>query len=93
MPHLLLFCLLSTSIAFGQSSTTPPDLPSLIRNLPAHHNPDGLVSLSEALAKTPLTDLQANLPALIALTESPDEFVRFSAVLSVPDSIVSGASF
>ena len=86
MPHLLLFCLLSTSISFGQSSTTPPDLPSLIRNLPeaaAHHDPDGLVSLSEALAKTSLNDLQANLPALIALTESPNEFVRSFAVLSL----------
>ncbi len=86
MPHLLLFCLLSTSISLGQSSATPPDLPSLIRNLPeaaAHHNPDALESLSEALAKAPLTDLQANLPALIALTESPDELVRPFAVLSL----------
>jgi HEAT repeat protein len=86
MPRLLLFCLLSTSISFGQSPATPPDLPSLIRNLPeaaAHHNPDGFVSLSEALAKTPLADLQANLPALIALTESPNELVRSFAVLSL----------
>ena len=86
MRRLLLFCLLSTSISFGQSSTTPPDLPSLIRNLPeaaAHHDPGGFMSLSEALAQAPLQDLQANLPALIALTESPDEFVRPFAVLSL----------
>jgi len=86
MLRLLLFCLLSTSITFGQSSATPPDLPSLIRNLPevaAHHNLDGLVSLSEALANAPLKDVEAYLPALIELTESTDENLRSFGVLSL----------
>lgn len=39
-----------------------------------------MMSLEEALSKASLAELQANMPALVALTEHPDAPVRFAAL-------------
>ncbi|MEG9437283.1 hypothetical protein JAO29_14075 [Edaphobacter sp. HDX4] len=76
-----------------QGSPSPPDLASLIHSLPAEvrlNSPQPGLKLSEVLGKAPLQTVEIDLPALIELTESPDDRTRSIAILSLLGLVLPG---
>jgi hypothetical protein len=84
---LPLFFMLAVGGSPFQAVPVATDLASLIRNLPAEvaQAKDSLVaeSIANRLADAPLQEVEANLPALIALIESSDDKTRGFAELSL----------
>lgn len=82
LTHLLLALSVILPVQVQQSAPTP-DLAELLRQLPSKENYQllskenlidamtAMMSLEEALSKASLAELQANMPALVALTEHP----------------------
>ena len=85
-PSLLALVFLIVGAGSPQAPSQAPDLALLIGDLPAAAHRDDMmaaVSLSQHLASAPIEQVQADLPALMALTESTEGPVRSLAVLSL----------
>jgi hypothetical protein len=84
---LPLLLMLGVSAPSFQAASASTDLASLIRNLPAEaaqaKDPSPVEPLADRLAEAPLQEVEANLPALIALTESSNDRTRSFAELSL----------
>ncbi len=84
---LLTLLLIAASSALFQAASNSPDLASLIRDLPAKAadgtDPTPVVQPAEKLGAAPLQEVEANLPVLIALTETSDDRTRSFAVFSL----------
>jgi HEAT repeat protein len=88
MLRSLLYLLLALSNVVPVQAQQPgptPSLAQLLRQLPGTanaKNPLAGLPMGEALCKASLTELKANLPALVDLTENPAAPVRWSAIES-----------
>jgi hypothetical protein len=82
---LLLLLWLGTGGLSCQTASAQPALAPHIRELAAAQLNDmtPMLKLSEVLADAPLHEVEANLPSLIALTESSNDRTRSFAMLSL----------